>query len=82
MEISPISPISVLFFVSSCLRGCDDTSAHAGRTNIMTTELKGRDFITTQDWTVEELETVIALAEQLKLARATGRPPPGGSHSV
>ena len=26
----------------------------------MQTQLKGKDFITTQDWTVEELETAIA----------------------
>jgi len=35
--------------------------------------LKGKDFITTQDWSVEELERVIALAEDLKLAKATGQ---------
>jgi N-acetylornithine carbamoyltransferase len=40
----------------------------------MQTNLKGKHFITTQDWTVEELETVIALAEELKLAKAVGRP--------
>jgi N-acetylornithine carbamoyltransferase len=40
----------------------------------MQTTLKGKDFITTQDWTVEELRTVIALAEELKLAKAVGRP--------
>ncbi|MEN8162848.1 MAG: ornithine carbamoyltransferase [Acidobacteriota bacterium] len=39
----------------------------------MQTKLKGRDFISTQDWTVEEIETLIALAEELKLAKATGR---------
>ncbi len=42
----------------------------------MQTKLKGKDFITTQDWTVEELETVFALAEQLKLAKATGQKTP------
>jgi N-acetylornithine carbamoyltransferase len=36
--------------------------------------LKGRHFITEQDWSVEELETVFALAAELKLAKATGRP--------
>lgn len=40
----------------------------------MQTKLKGKDFITTQDWTVEELRTIIALAEELKLAKAVGRP--------
>lgn len=42
----------------------------------MNTKLKGKHFISTQDWTVEELETVIALAEELKLAKATGRATP------
>ena len=42
----------------------------------MNTKLKGKHFISTQDWTVEEIETVIALAEELKLAKATGRPTP------
>jgi len=42
----------------------------------MQTQLKGKDFITTQDWTIEELETAIALAEQLKLAKATGQKTP------
>lgn len=40
----------------------------------MQTKLKGKHFITTQDWTVDELETVLALAAELKLAKATGRP--------
>jgi N-acetylornithine carbamoyltransferase len=40
----------------------------------MQTQLKGRDFISTQDWTTEELETVFALARELKLAKASGRP--------
>jgi len=42
----------------------------------MSAELKGRHFITTQDWTVEELETLLALAADLKAARAEGRPTP------
>jgi len=42
----------------------------------MQTKLKGKHFISTQDWSVEELETVIALAEELKLAKATGRKTP------
>jgi len=37
----------------------------------MQTQLKGKDFITTQDWTKDELETVLELASQLKLAKAT-----------
>ncbi len=40
----------------------------------MQTKLKGKDFITTQEWTVDELETVLALAAELKLAKAVGRP--------
>jgi len=39
----------------------------------METQLKGKHFITTQDWTVQELETVFELARQLKLEYATGR---------
>ncbi|NWF99685.1 MAG: ornithine carbamoyltransferase [Thermoanaerobaculaceae bacterium] len=42
----------------------------------MQTNLKGKNFITTQEWTVDELETVFALAKELKLARATGRVTP------
>jgi ornithine carbamoyltransferase len=42
----------------------------------MQTNLKGKHFITTQEWTVDELETVFALAKELKLARATGRVTP------
>ncbi len=40
----------------------------------MTSELKGRDFITTQDWTVEELNEVFGLAAELKAKRAAGEP--------
>ena len=36
----------------------------------MNTGLKGRDMITTQDWTREELETVLEVAKRLKLDRA------------
>jgi len=39
-------------------------------------ELKGRDFITTQDWTVEELERLFELAAELKQAKREGRPTP------
>jgi len=39
-------------------------------------KLKGKDFITTQDWTTGELESVLALAAELKLAKAVGRPTP------
>jgi N-acetylornithine carbamoyltransferase len=42
----------------------------------MTTSLAGRDFITTQDWTIEELETLFAMAAELKSARAVRRPTP------
>ena len=40
----------------------------------MTTNLKGKDFITTQDWTVEELERIFELAAELKLAKREGKP--------
>ena len=40
----------------------------------MQTRLKGKDFLTTQDWTVDELETILELARELKLAKATGKP--------
>ena len=40
----------------------------------MTSELKGKDFITTQDWTVEELNEVFDLAAELKARRAAGEP--------
>lgn len=42
----------------------------------MQTNLKGKDFIATQDWAKDELETVFQLARELKLARATGKPTP------
>ncbi len=32
------------------------------------TGLKGRDFITTQEWSLEELESLFQLAERLKRA--------------
>ena len=34
----------------------------------MTTDLKGRDFLSTQDWSVAELETLFTLAAELKQA--------------
>src|SRR3989442_6512201 len=33
----------------------------------MKTNLRGRDFISTQEWTKEELETVLQLASDLKM---------------
>jgi N-acetylornithine carbamoyltransferase len=36
--------------------------------------LKGRDFLSTQDWTLEELETLLRLAERLKADRKAGIP--------
>ena len=42
----------------------------------MTTDLKGKDFITTQDWSVEELEQIFTLAAELKQAKKEGRPTP------
>jgi N-acetylornithine carbamoyltransferase len=38
--------------------------------------LKGRDFITTQEWTLEELETLFELATRLKRAKAAGEATP------
>ena len=40
--------------------------------DLLKPELKGRDFISTQDWRVEELETLFALASELKARRAAG----------
>lgn len=42
----------------------------------MITDLKGRDLITTQEWSVEELETLFEVAKHLKLQRALGEPHP------
>ena len=42
----------------------------------MTSQLTGKDFITTQDWTVEELNQVFDLAAELKARRAAGEPTP------
>lgn len=42
----------------------------------MDTELKGRHLISTQDWTVEELERIFSLAAELKSARARGQSTP------
>lgn len=39
----------------------------------MTIDLKGRDFLSTQDWSVEELETLFQLAAELKQAKQEGR---------
>ncbi|NNG16156.1 MAG: ornithine carbamoyltransferase, partial [Gemmatimonadales bacterium] len=38
--------------------------------------LRGRDFISTQDWTLDELETLFALAQVLKADKREGRPTP------
>jgi ornithine carbamoyltransferase len=42
----------------------------------MPSSLKGRDFISTQDWSLEELEELFTLAEELKDAKAEGRATP------
>ena len=39
----------------------------------MTIDLRGRDFLSTQDWSVEELEVLFALAAELKQAKREGR---------
>jgi len=38
------------------------------------TILRGKDWITTQEWSKEELETVLQLAQELKLKFASGEP--------
>lgn len=42
----------------------------------MQSDLRGRDMITTQEWTKEEIETVLEVAFDLKRKRATGTPHP------
>ena len=42
----------------------------------MQTYLAGRDMITTQEWTLDELNTVFSVAEDLKRKRAMGVPHP------
>ena len=42
----------------------------------MQTGLRGRDLISLQEWTHEEVETVLEVAAALKLDRALGRPHP------
>ncbi len=42
----------------------------------MATELKGRDFITTQEWETDEIETALELAVDLKVMRAAGEQTP------
>ncbi|NOX89194.1 MAG: ornithine carbamoyltransferase [Calditrichaeota bacterium] len=39
----------------------------------MQTKLKGKHFITTQDWTVQELKTLFELAKRLKVEYAAGK---------
>lgn len=39
----------------------------------MQTKLKGKHFITTQDWSVQELNTLFELAKQLKIETAKGQ---------
>ena len=39
----------------------------------MHTKLKGKHFITTQDWSVQELKTLFEMAKQLKLEFAAGK---------
>jgi N-acetylornithine carbamoyltransferase len=42
----------------------------------MQTGLRGRDLISLQEWTTEEIETVLETAARLKLDRALGQPHP------
>jgi ornithine carbamoyltransferase len=45
-----------------------------GQELIMQTNLRGRDLISLQEWTKEEIETVLEVAAELKRDRALGRP--------
>lgn len=40
----------------------------------MQSKLKGRHFISTQEWTTDELESIFELAKELKIAKAVGKP--------
>lgn len=40
----------------------------------MQTGLRGRDLISLQEWTTEEIETILEVAARLKMDRALGRP--------
>ena len=40
----------------------------------MQTHLRGRDMITTQEWTREEIDTIMEVAKDLKRKRAMGVP--------
>lgn len=42
----------------------------------MEARLEGKDLLTTQDWTTDELERLFALASELKAAKAEGRATP------
>jgi N-acetylornithine carbamoyltransferase len=42
----------------------------------MQTNLRGRDLISLQDWTTEEIDTIFEVAARLKLDRALGQPHP------
>ncbi|RPI24271.1 MAG: ornithine carbamoyltransferase [Actinobacteria bacterium] len=42
----------------------------------MQTNLRGRDLITNQDWSKDEIDTVLEVARHLKLQRALGEPHP------
>jgi ornithine carbamoyltransferase len=42
----------------------------------MQTNLRGRDLISLQDWSTEEIETILEVAAQLKRDRALGQPHP------
>ena len=41
----------------------------------MQTDLRGRDLITTQEWTRDEIDTLLDVAYDLKRQRALGEPP-------
>ncbi|MFV2073699.1 MAG: ornithine carbamoyltransferase [Thermoanaerobaculales bacterium] len=42
----------------------------------MKSDLKGKNFITTQNWTTEELDEIFSLAAELKQAKREGKPTP------
>ena len=52
------------------------SSARRSRGPPMQTDLRGRDLISLQEWTKEEIDTVLEVAAQLKRERALGIPHP------
>src|SRR3972149_12271039 len=62
---------------SSCgWRSSPSSSARPSRDTTMQTNLRGRDLINLQEWTKEEIDTVLDVAFELKRQRALGQPHP------